>query len=65
MFYYQLGHPGAVVNVDRNGGWVGDLSGFPDVNYTASSKRLDDLDAEIKQLRKAVEELNKTLKDKK
>ncbi len=34
-------------------------------NLAASSKRLDELDAEIKQLRKAIEELNKTLKDKK
>jgi membrane-associated protease RseP (regulator of RpoE activity) len=64
-FFYQLGQPGAVVNLDRNGGWVADLSAFPNVDYTASSKRLDDLDAEIKQLRKAIEELNKTLKDRK
>ena len=32
---------------------------------TEITKRLDDLDAEIKQLRKAVEELNKALADKK
>ena len=69
--------PGAVVNFS-NRDWIADGTGrqlavlqIPTQGHTAagesatSAKRLDDLDAEIKQLRKAVEELTRILKDKK
>ena len=70
-FYYQLARPGALVTVDQTGavatvdekgGWVADVS---TTNPGSSARRLDEIDAEIKALRKAIEELNKTLKDKK
>jgi serine protease Do len=77
--YYIPTGPG-IVSADANGGWVTTFPNwaYPNVDYTsspagpravidytASSKRLEDLDGELKQLRKAIEELNKILKDKK
>ncbi len=65
---YQLFNNGAALRVDPNGGWIADVTQTESKAGTdtpASTKRLDDLDAEIKQLRKAIEELNKILKDKK
>ena len=64
---------GAVATVDKKGDWIADLT---TANRTvvdqkspttagASASRLDEIDADIKQLRKAIEELNKTLKDRK
>jgi serine protease Do len=79
-FYYQFVRPGAMISTDRDGRWVAEVTSLPaektetespnfdqksPMNATGASKRLDELDAEIKQLRKAIEELNKTLKDKK
>ena len=70
-FYYQLARPGALVTVDQNGAvatvdekgsWIADVS--PTTPAFAAS-RLNEIDADIKELRKAIEELNKTLKDKK
>jgi serine protease Do len=70
-FYYQLARPGALVTVDQTGAvatvdekgsWIADAS---TTNPSSSASRLDEIDAEIKALRKAIEELNKTLKDKK
>jgi membrane-associated protease RseP (regulator of RpoE activity) len=73
---YQVFPNGAILSVDPNGGWIADVTGESDLkvangaqhtepkaaaNFTASLKRLDDLDAEIKQLRTAIEELNKIL----
>jgi serine protease Do len=78
-YTYTPTGPG-IVTADANGGWVTtfpnwmygnvDYTSSPSgpkavMDYTASSKRLDELDGEIKQLRKAIEELNKILKDKK
>jgi serine protease Do len=73
---YQVVGPGGIVST--NGNWIVDVTspnknqfwspGAGDtlpMNVTASSKRLEEIDAEIKQLRKAIEELSKTLKDKK
>jgi membrane-associated protease RseP (regulator of RpoE activity) len=79
FYYYTPTGPG-IVSADANGGWVTTFPNwaYPSVDYTsspagpkavidytASSKRLEDLDGELKQLRKAIEELNKILKDKK
>jgi S1-C subfamily serine protease len=76
-YTYTPTGPG-IVTADANGGWVttfpnwtyGNIDSSPagmrtTTEYPASSKRLDELDGEIKQLRKAIEELNKILKDKK
>ena len=79
LFSYQVVHPGAVVNLNRDAVWLDDMlkgqtgtalayppaGQQPGAGSTASMKQLDELDAEIKQLRKAIEELNKLLKDKK
>jgi serine protease Do len=70
-FYYQLARPGALVTVDQNGAvatvdqkgsWTADVS---PTAPGSSARRLDEIDTDIKQLRKAIEELTKTLKDKK
>ncbi len=69
--YYQVVRPGALVTVDQTGavatvdekgGWIADVTA---TNSGASASRLDEIDSDIKALRKAIEELNKTLKDKK
>jgi serine protease Do len=69
--YYQLVRPGALVTVDQNGAvatidekgsWIADVS---PKTPGSSAGRLDEIETQIKQLRKAIEELNKTLKDKK
>jgi serine protease Do len=69
--YYQVVRPGALVTVDQTGavatvdekgGWIADVT---PKNPGASASRLDEIATDIKQLRKAIEELNKTLKDKK
>jgi membrane-associated protease RseP (regulator of RpoE activity) len=75
--YFQVGQPGAVLTFEPNlqvfpNGAVtrlnpdgmANVTGLGDLNLTGSSKRLDDLDAEIKQLRRAIEELSKALKEK-
>jgi serine protease Do len=72
---------GAVATVDEKGGWIADVTNGtfgqrsqsespvhdqkPGTNSGASASRLDEIETEIKQLRKAIEELNKTLKDRK
>jgi membrane-associated protease RseP (regulator of RpoE activity) len=67
--FSQVGPQGTIMY--PNGGWIanynveGAVDLKPEKLLAGSEKRLDDLDAEIKQLRKAIEELNKTLKDKK
>jgi serine protease Do len=77
--YYLSTVPG-IVTADVNRGWVTtfpnwaysavDYTSSPSgpkavIDYPGASKRLDELDGEIKLLRKAIEELNKILKDKK
>lgn len=57
-----------MLRVNPNGRWSADVTPTEPkapADSTVSTKRLDDLDAEIKQLRRAIEELNKMLKDKK
>jgi S1-C subfamily serine protease len=79
LFSYQVVRPGAVVNLNTNAVWLDDAMKAqigtalaqpsaeqqPEASFTPSTKRLDELDSEMKQLRKAIEELNKILKDKK
>jgi membrane-associated protease RseP (regulator of RpoE activity) len=71
MLYYQLVRPGALVTVDqtgavatvdKKGSWIADATS---INAGAPASRLDEIATDIKQLRKSIEELNKTLKDKK
>jgi serine protease Do len=76
-YNFQFVRPGAVVTHDMLGtlDGKGDFDTFVLQNQYAdqkrpqdagaSTKRLDEIDAEIKQLRKAIEELSKALTDKK
>jgi membrane-associated protease RseP (regulator of RpoE activity) len=73
-FAFQVVRPGFVLSSPNI---VGEAGGALTTNFqiadpkqpqdasAALAKRLDDFDAEIKQLRTAIEELNRTLKDKK
>jgi serine protease Do len=71
--YYQFFRPGGVVTWDPEGKGRSETFYFENQLSqqksaqgagSASTKRLDEIDAEIKQLRKAIEELSKSIKDK-
>lgn len=76
LFSYRFVRPGAIMNANPDSVWVVNPAAptyypyptqgpQPSTDSAPAMKRLDDLDAEIKQLRKAIEELNKILRDRK